>query len=80
MSIIDADRLVQDDARPDDPARGQGLAARLVLDVVQHIHQRGARAMLHAARNTGAIRLYENLGFELRRRMVFSSLRTPVRP
>jgi hypothetical protein len=29
---------------------------------------------------TRPVRLYENLGFTLRRRMVFSSLRTPVRP
>ncbi|GHH80258.1 GNAT family N-acetyltransferase [Promicromonospora soli] len=70
----------------DERYRGQGLAARLVLDVVHHVHQPGvdkpgARAMLHAAAdNTGAIRLYEKLGFTLRRRMAFASLRTPVRP
>lgn len=63
----------------DERYRGQGLATRLVLDVVHHIRERGARAMLHAAAsNTGAIKLYEDLGFALRRQMVFSSLRTPV--
>ncbi|WP_129789015.1 GNAT family N-acetyltransferase [Promicromonospora panici] len=63
----------------DDRYRGQGLATRLVLDVAHDIHRRGARAMMHAAaNNTNAIRLYEKLGFTLRRRMVFSSVRTPV--
>lgn len=62
----------------DERYRGQGLASRLVLDVVHHVHQRGARAMLHAAAsNMGAIRLYETLGFTLRRRVAFGSLRTP---
>ncbi|WP_374726995.1 GNAT family N-acetyltransferase [Promicromonospora iranensis] len=63
----------------DERYRGQGLATRLVLDVVHHVHRRGARAMLHAsAGNTGAIRLYESLGFTLRRRVAFGSVRTPV--
>ncbi|PUB25967.1 FR47-like protein [Promicromonospora sp. AC04] len=63
----------------DERYRGQGLASRLVLDVVHHIHERGDRAMLHAAAgNTGAIRLYESLGFRLRRPMAFASIRTPV--
>lgn len=65
----------------DERYRGQGLATRLVLDVAHDIRRRGARAMLHAAAgNTNAIRLYENLGFRLRRRMYFSSVRTPVTP
>ncbi|MFD6139270.1 GNAT family N-acetyltransferase, partial [Promicromonospora sp. NPDC060271] len=59
----------------DERYRGQGLATRLVLDVVQHIHERGARAMLHAAAsNTHAIGLYEHLGFALRRRVAFGSV------
>jgi ribosomal protein S18 acetylase RimI-like enzyme len=63
----------------DERYRGQGLATRLVLDVVHHIHERGARAMLHAAAsNTHAIGLYEKLGFALRRRVAFGSVRTPV--
>ena len=63
----------------DERYRGQGLATRLVLDVVHHIHERGDRAVLHAAAgNTGAIRLYEGLGFRLRRPMAFASIRTPV--
>jgi ribosomal protein S18 acetylase RimI-like enzyme len=65
----------------DERYRGQGLASRLVLDVVHHIHERGAHAMMHAAAsNTNAIRLYESLGFRLRRPMAFASVRTPEGP
>ncbi|MEV0951276.1 GNAT family N-acetyltransferase [Promicromonospora sp. NPDC050249] len=65
----------------DERYRGQGLATRLVLDVVHHIHERGARAMMHAAAsNTHAIGLYEHLGFALRRRVAFGSVRTPAGP
>ncbi len=47
-----------------DPAhRGQGLAGRLVLAVAHGIRERGELPFLHAsASNTGAIRLYEQLG------------------
>jgi ribosomal protein S18 acetylase RimI-like enzyme len=58
--------------------RRQGLASRLVLDVAYHIQQRGDRALMHAAAgNLGAIAAYERLGFVLRRRTVFSFVRTP---
>lgn len=58
--------------------RRQGLASRLVLDVVHHIHLRGDRAFMHAsAANTGAIAAYEKLGFWLRRRTAFSSVQAP---
>lgn len=63
----------------DERYRGQGLATRLVLDAVHHVHERGARALMHAAAgNTNAIRLYESLGFVLRRRNEFGSVRTPA--
>ena len=63
----------------DERYRGQGLASRLVLDVVHHVRERGARAMMHAAAsNTNAIRLYESLGFEVRRRNEFGMVHTPV--
>lgn len=54
-----------------DPAhRGQGLAARLVRAVAAGIAQRGETPFLHAAAdNESAIRLYEKLGFTLRRPM-----------
>ncbi|MCE7002463.1 GNAT family N-acetyltransferase [Kibdelosporangium philippinense] len=56
-----------------DPAfRGQGLAARLVLAVADGIKSRGDKPFLHTgADNTNAIRLYESLGFRLRRRTSF---------
>ncbi|WP_433065176.1 GNAT family N-acetyltransferase [Dactylosporangium sp. CS-033363] len=56
-----------------DPAyRGQGLATRLVRAVAFGIRERGETPLLHAAAtNVGAIRLYETMGFELRRRTSF---------
>ncbi|MGC4932556.1 GNAT family N-acetyltransferase [Gordonia sp. DT30] len=62
-----------------DPAyRGQGLAARLVLAVADGIVRRGETPFLHAAAdNRGAIRLYESLGFELRKELTFGSIRVP---
>lgn len=62
----------------DEDFRGQGLASRLVLDLAFHIHQRGDRAFLHAAAtNVGAIAVYERLGFVVRRRLTFASVRAP---
>ncbi|KHK97772.1 GCN5 family acetyltransferase [Microbacterium mangrovi] len=59
--------------------RRKGLASRLVLDVAFHIRQRGDRALLHAAAaNVGAIAAYERLGFALRRRSRFITVRTPA--
>jgi len=59
--------------------RRQGLASRLVLDVAHHIRLRGDRALMHAAAsNVHAIAGYEKLGFALRRRTVFSAVRTPA--
>ncbi|MDI3409190.1 GNAT family N-acetyltransferase [Streptomyces cavernicola] len=62
-----------------DPAyRGQGLAGRLVLAVSAGIRDRGEVPFLHTgAENTGAIRLYEQLGFRLRREVAFFGLRVP---
>ncbi|MGW2465056.1 GNAT family N-acetyltransferase [Streptomyces sp. NPDC001761] len=53
-----------------DPAyRGRGLATRLVRAVAAGIRDRGDTPFLHAAAdNTPAIRLYESIGFTLRRR------------
>lgn len=62
----------------DDAFRRQGLASRLVLDIAFHIQERGDRALLHAAAtNVNAIAAYERLGFALRRRTTFASVRTP---
>jgi ribosomal protein S18 acetylase RimI-like enzyme len=60
-----------------DPAyRGQGLAGRLVRAVAEGIEARGELAFLHAsADNEGAIRVYESLGFHLRRPIPISVIR-----
>ncbi|GAA4883222.1 GNAT family N-acetyltransferase [Actinomycetospora straminea] len=62
-----------------DPAhRGRGLATRLVLAVAAGVRARGEVPFLHAAAdNTGAIRLYETLGFRLRARPDFTALTVP---
>lgn len=58
--------------------RGQGLATRLVRAVAAGIRERGETPFLHTlASNTTAIRLYESIGFTLRRRTNFLLVRTP---
>ncbi|WP_256788465.1 GNAT family N-acetyltransferase [Frankia sp. AvcI1] len=65
----------------DEAHRGQGLATRLVHAVAAIIRARGETPFLHAsADNTGAIRLYEQLGFRLRRRVTFTAVRVPGEP
>jgi ribosomal protein S18 acetylase RimI-like enzyme len=61
--------------------RAQGLATRLVRAVAHGIRDRGETPFLHAAAtNTGAIRLYQSIGFTLRRRTAFLLVRTPREP
>lgn len=62
-----------------DPAyQGHGLAGRLVRAVAAGVRARGETPFLHAsATNTGAIALYEKLGFTLRKRTKFTGIRTP---
>jgi ribosomal protein S18 acetylase RimI-like enzyme len=56
--------------------RGSGLATRLIRTLVQQIRERGEAPFLHtAASNTSAIRLYESLGFRLRRDAPFTAMR-----
>ncbi|SIR89717.1 FR47-like protein [Williamsia sterculiae] len=58
--------------------RGRGLAARLTATVAAGIQADGETPFLHAsASNVGAVRLYERLGFRLRRRLRFISLVSP---
>jgi ribosomal protein S18 acetylase RimI-like enzyme len=63
-----------------DPAfRGQGLATRLVLAVAAGIRARGETPFMHAgAENVAAIRLYESLGFRIRRRLSFAAVQVPI--
>ncbi|GLW52474.1 GNAT family N-acetyltransferase [Kitasatospora phosalacinea] len=59
-------------------ARGRGLAAHLVGELAARIAARGERPFLHvAAANTGALALYERLGFVRRADVVFRGFRTP---
>ena len=59
-------------------SRGSGLATRLVRVLVQQIRQRGETPFLHAAAtNTNAIRLYESMGFRLRRTVQFVAAGAP---
>ncbi|RKS68459.1 FR47-like protein [Motilibacter peucedani] len=62
-----------------DPAhRRRGLATRLVRAVAHGIRERGETPFMHAAAtNVDAIRLYESIGFRLRRRTGFWAVRTP---
>ncbi|MFF0833358.1 MULTISPECIES: GNAT family N-acetyltransferase [unclassified Streptomyces] len=64
-----------------DPAhRGEGLAGRLIGAVAHGVRERGETPFLHAsARNTDALRLYEALGFRLRRGTAFLAARVPER-
>jgi ribosomal protein S18 acetylase RimI-like enzyme len=58
--------------------RGQGLATRLVRAVGAGIKARDETPFLHAAAtNTNAIRLYDQLGFVVRRRTTFQAVRVP---
>ncbi|MGW2049681.1 GNAT family N-acetyltransferase [Streptomyces sp. NPDC001858] len=58
--------------------RGKGLATRLIRAVGDGARARGDTPFLHpAAGNAPAIRLYESLGFTLRRRSTIVSVRTP---
>lgn len=59
-------------------ARGRGHAARLVGALVARIVARGERPFLHVAEtNTGAIALYERIGFTTRKQVTFRGFRTP---
>lgn len=55
--------------------QGQGLAAKLIRRVMAEMTARGATPFLHSyAANAHAIRLYEKLGFRVRREMVATVL------
>ncbi|AGL17416.1 GNAT family N-acetyltransferase [Actinoplanes sp. N902-109] len=55
--------------------RGAGLATRLVAAVTDRIRARGDVPFLHVAvTNTGAVRLYEHLGFTVRTEVTFAAV------
>jgi ribosomal protein S18 acetylase RimI-like enzyme len=58
--------------------RGRGLGAGLTMAIADHIAARGETPMLHAASfNVNAIRIYERLGFKVRRNVAAVVLRAP---
>jgi ribosomal protein S18 acetylase RimI-like enzyme len=61
--------------------RGQGLASRLMGALIASIQRRPERAFLHTlSTNTGAIRLYEQLGFRVRQTATLTVVtREPLR-
>jgi ribosomal protein S18 acetylase RimI-like enzyme len=62
----------------DESNRGQGLASRLVRAVAHNIRTRGDKVLLHAtSTNANAIRLYEKLGFEVRRETTYVAYSSP---
>lgn len=62
----------------DERFRGRGLGSRLIRAVGHGIRERGDIPFLHAsAQNTNAIRLYESMGFVLRRQRVFTAWKLP---
>lgn len=61
--------------------RGQGLASQLMGALIASIQRRSERAFLHVlSTNTGAIRLYEALGFRVRQTATLTvATREPVK-
>ncbi len=61
-------------------ARGRGLAAALTHHVATGILERGQTPLLHVAQtNVNAQRVYERLGFVVRRQLEFAAVVTPSR-
>jgi ribosomal protein S18 acetylase RimI-like enzyme len=62
----------------DEAARGRGLASALVRDLCGRILDRGETPMLHVlTSNVSAIRVYDELGFTVRREQDVIGLRPP---
>jgi ribosomal protein S18 acetylase RimI-like enzyme len=62
----------------DNAYRRQGLATRLIRALLVGIRERGENAFLHVHDyNTGALALYEGLGFRLRRTLTMATVHIP---
>jgi ribosomal protein S18 acetylase RimI-like enzyme len=62
----------------DEDHRGRGLAGSLVGELISRIQRRGAVPFLHAATtNTAALRLYRQLGFDVRAEVEAVVVRAP---
>jgi predicted GNAT family acetyltransferase len=62
----------------DEAVRGRGVASALVRDLVGRILDREETPMLHVmTSNVSAIRVYEQLGFTIRREQDVIGLRPP---
>ncbi len=59
--------------------RGRGFGEYLLRDVATRIRARGEEPFLHVAAENPAIRLYEHLGFRVRRETRFTFVRSPAR-
>jgi len=63
----------------DNDFRGRGLGTTLIRAVAAGIRERGELPFLHAVQsNTNAIRLYESLGFVLRKRSRLTAVQAPA--
>ncbi|KEI43594.1 GNAT family N-acetyltransferase [Saccharopolyspora rectivirgula] len=59
-------------------ARGRGHASRLIRALVKRVLDRGDQPFLHVIEsNTGALELYEKLGFKIRTTVTFRGFRIP---
>ncbi len=59
-------------------ARGRGYARLLIARIVQDIAQRGKTAFLHSFADNPAVRVYESLGFRLRRHLHLGVLKNEL--
>lgn len=59
--------------------RGRGYAAALVAAVAGTIHERGERPILHVLTENAAVRVYQSVGFTLRRTLHLAVVFPPAR-
>jgi ribosomal protein S18 acetylase RimI-like enzyme len=59
----------------DRPFRGRGFANGLIIAALSDIHSRDERAFLHVTKTNPAIKVYEQLGFQVRQDFDFAVIR-----